>query len=197
MSRPASATPSAWPPRTRRSPADRLGWSGMRAAPPPTGRCRPRRALSALAGIGPGVRPTSPRRATPYSTGHLRPAPGTRTHNLSAEASKPHGACVSSRRLRKQSRPSGPHHQCLRLEPMPAREGVDRVTLAQVASEAGVSLSTVSKVLNGRTDVSPGTRQRVEELLTTHGYRRRAPTPPEAPLIEIVFHELESAWAME
>ncbi|HKG50113.1 MAG TPA: LacI family DNA-binding transcriptional regulator [Actinomycetales bacterium] len=80
---------------------------------------------------------------------------------------------------------------------MPASEGVDRVTLAQVASEAGVSLSTVSKVLNGRTDVSPGTRQRVEELLTTHGYRRRAPAPPEAPLIEIVFHELESAWAME
>ena len=80
---------------------------------------------------------------------------------------------------------------------MPARESIDRVTLAQVASEAGVSLSTVSKVLNGRTDVSPGTRQRVEDLLTTHGYRRRAPTPPDAPLIEIVFHELESAWAME
>src|SRR3954449_12879415 len=80
---------------------------------------------------------------------------------------------------------------------MPARDRGDRVTLAQVASEAGVALSTVSKVLNGRTDVSPGTRQRVEDLLRAHGYRRRAPAAPEAPLIEIVFHELESAWAME
>jgi LacI family xylobiose transport system transcriptional regulator len=77
------------------------------------------------------------------------------------------------------------------------KEAVDRVTLAQVATEAGVSLSTVSKVLNGRTDVSPSTRQRVESLLGTHGYRRRPPSPPEAPLLEIVFHELDSAWAME
>jgi LacI family transcriptional regulator, xylobiose transport system transcriptional regulator len=77
------------------------------------------------------------------------------------------------------------------------KDGVDRVTLAQVATEAGVSLSTVSKVLNGRTDVSAATRQRVEGLLDRHGYRRRSFAPPEAPLIEIVFHELESAWAME
>lgn len=72
-----------------------------------------------------------------------------------------------------------------------------RVTLAQVASQAGVSLSTVSKVLNGRPDVSAPTRRRVEELLEDHGYRRPAPTPPEAPLIEIVFHELDSTWSME
>ncbi|MER8003718.1 LacI family DNA-binding transcriptional regulator [Streptomyces sp. NPDC095613] len=72
-----------------------------------------------------------------------------------------------------------------------------RVTLAQVASQAGVSLSTVSKVLNGRPDVSAPTRGKVEELLEEHGYRRSAPTAPDAPLIEIVFHELESAWAME
>ena len=77
------------------------------------------------------------------------------------------------------------------------KDGVDRVTLAQVATEAGVSLSTVSKVLNGRTDVSAATRQRVEGLLDRHGYRRRSFAPPEAPLIEIVFHELDSAWAME
>ncbi|MFE3825553.1 LacI family DNA-binding transcriptional regulator [Streptomyces sp. NPDC059092] len=72
-----------------------------------------------------------------------------------------------------------------------------RVTLAQVASQAGVSLSTVSKVLNGRPDVSAPTRGKVEELLEAHGYRRSAPTAPEAPLIEIVFHELDSTWAME
>lgn len=73
----------------------------------------------------------------------------------------------------------------------------DRVTLAQVAQEAGVSLSTVSKVLNGRGDVSAGTRTRVEALLEAHGYQRRAQTPPDAPLVELVFHELDSGWSME
>ena len=34
-------------------------------------------------------------------------------------------------------------------------DAAERVTLAAVAEEAGVSLSTISKVLNGRTDVSP------------------------------------------
>ncbi|AXG77617.1 LacI family DNA-binding transcriptional regulator [Streptomyces paludis] len=71
-----------------------------------------------------------------------------------------------------------------------------RVTLAQVASQAGVSLSTVSKVLNGRPDVSAPTRVKVEELLDNHGYRRSTPTAPEAPLIEVVFHELDSTWSM-
>ncbi|OAH09683.1 LacI family DNA-binding transcriptional regulator [Streptomyces jeddahensis] len=72
-----------------------------------------------------------------------------------------------------------------------------RVTLAQVAEKAGVSISTVSKVLNGRQDVSPPTRVKVERLLETHGYRRTPKSAGEAPLIEIVFHELESTWAME
>ncbi|GGX72836.1 LacI family transcriptional regulator [Streptomyces minutiscleroticus] len=71
------------------------------------------------------------------------------------------------------------------------------MTLAEVATQAGVSLSTVSKVLNGRSDVSPPTRAKVEGLLETHGYRRRAQGAPQAPLVELVFHELESVWAME
>lgn len=81
---------------------------------------------------------------------------------------------------------------------MPGEDEVDRrVTLATVAREAGVSLPTVSKVLNGRSDVSPATRAKVERLLDSHGYRRRTPGAPQSPLIEIVFHELESVWAME
>ncbi|WP_448003587.1 LacI family DNA-binding transcriptional regulator [Agromyces bauzanensis] len=74
----------------------------------------------------------------------------------------------------------------------------ERVTLALVAQEAGVSLSTISKVLNGRTDVSATTRARVEELLHRHGYERRgARAQPKAELIELVFHELDSVWSME
>ncbi|APY90239.1 LacI family transcriptional regulator [Streptomyces alfalfae] len=76
-------------------------------------------------------------------------------------------------------------------------EETGRVTLAQVAQRAGVSISTVSKVLNGRQDVAPPTRVKVERLLEAHAYRRTTRSAHEAPLIEIVFHELESIWAME
>ncbi|HET8895980.1 MAG TPA: LacI family DNA-binding transcriptional regulator, partial [Protaetiibacter sp.] len=55
---------------------------------------------------------------------------------------------------------------------MPPTAAPHRVTLAQVADEAGVSLSTISKVLNGRPDVSAATRGRVEALLAEHGYLR-------------------------
>lgn len=60
-----------------------------------------------------------------------------------------------------------------------------------------MSAPTVSKVLNGRADVAPSTRTRVEELLRAHGYRRRRAEATRSPLIDLVFHELESAWAME
>ena len=67
--------------------------------------------------------------------------------------------------------------------------------MADIARAAGVSAPTVSKVLNGRADVAPATRERVEELLRRYGYRRRGVQA--APLLDLVFHELESAWAME
>jgi LacI family xylobiose transport system transcriptional regulator len=71
------------------------------------------------------------------------------------------------------------------------------VTLASVAEEAGVSLSTISKVLNGRPDVSAVTRGRVEDMLAHHGYLRRKSSQAGTGLVELVFHELESAWSME
>jgi len=72
-----------------------------------------------------------------------------------------------------------------------------RVKLHELAEEAGVSLSTVSKVLNGRSDVAAATRGRVEALLDQHGYQRRMGLPNRNTLIELVFPELETAWAME
>ena len=72
------------------------------------------------------------------------------------------------------------------------------MTLAAVAEQAGVSLSTISKVLNGRTDVAATTRSKVEGLLQHHGYTRRGgPAAAKTDLIELVFHELDSIWAME
>jgi LacI family transcriptional regulator len=46
-----------------------------------------------------------------------------------------------------------------------------RVTISQVAREAGVSTQTVSRVLNDRPDVSPATRRRVKEVIERLGYR--------------------------
>jgi DNA-binding LacI/PurR family transcriptional regulator len=45
-----------------------------------------------------------------------------------------------------------------------------RRKLAVVAREAGVSVSTVSKVLRAYPDVAPATRERVREVLRRHGY---------------------------
>ena len=72
-----------------------------------------------------------------------------------------------------------------------------RVKLSELADQAGVSLSTVSKVLNGRTDVSRATREHVEAILDEHGYHRRTGLPNRGTLLELVFPELETAWAME
>jgi DNA-binding LacI/PurR family transcriptional regulator len=44
-------------------------------------------------------------------------------------------------------------------------------SLTSIATTAGVSVSTVSKVLNGRSDVAPETRERVGQLLRSHGYQ--------------------------
>ncbi len=73
-----------------------------------------------------------------------------------------------------------------------------RVTITAIAREAGVSVPTVSRVVNGRSDVAPETRERVEELLRRHGYRRRSPRFREtASLIDLVFNDLDSPWAVE
>src|SRR3954465_11359659 len=73
-----------------------------------------------------------------------------------------------------------------------------RVTIATIAAVAGVSVPTVSRVLNGRTDVSPETRDRIESLLREHDYRpRNSRQPLRAGLIDLVFHDLDSPWAVE
>src|SRR5690606_3617177 len=80
---------------------------------------------------------------------------------------------------------------------MAGTEPAERVTLARIAQDASVSLSTISKVLNGRPEVSASTRARVEGLLTQHGYLRRRSPQPRAGLIELVFHERGAAWSLE
>mgnify|MGYP002621201826 CR=1 FL=1 len=73
-----------------------------------------------------------------------------------------------------------------------------RPTLAEVARQAGVSVSTVSKVVNGHLDVSDETRRQVELLLEQHQYRpRRSPGRQPVGLIDLVFQDLDNSWAMQ
>lgn len=58
-------------------------------------------------------------------------------------------------------------------------------------------MSTVSKVLNGRSGVSDETRSLVEELLERHGYSPRGASSGSSSLIELVFNELDTPWALE
>ena len=73
-----------------------------------------------------------------------------------------------------------------------------RPTLSDIAEEAGVSTATVSKVLNGRTDVASATRERVTALLKVHNYlapgTRRA---RRSGLVDLVIGGLDSPWALE
>ncbi|WP_037672777.1 LacI family DNA-binding transcriptional regulator [Streptomyces griseus] len=85
---------------------------------------------------------------------------------------------------------------------MTARGGAQRDAqyglLTSIAGEAGVSLSTVSKVVHRRPDVGAATRARVEELLTRHGYVRPGEPDPAAPRqIIAVFRDLTGPYTLE
>ncbi len=45
-----------------------------------------------------------------------------------------------------------------------------RLTIAEIAAAAGVSIPTVSKVLNQRPDVATTTRERIERIILESGY---------------------------
>lgn len=73
------------------------------------------------------------------------------------------------------------------------RRVAGRTTLTAIAREAGVSLATVSKVVNGRPDVGAETRARVQRLLLDGGYvSRNATVEMAAPRLslELTFDSL-------
>jgi LacI family transcriptional regulator len=72
-----------------------------------------------------------------------------------------------------------------------------RATLANVAASAGVSVATVSKVLNGRNDVAPATRALVQEHLQEHEYVARRVKPALSPTLELFFHGQLNAYHTE
>lgn len=87
------------------------------------------------------------------------------------------------------------------MRPMVSTLGTRRqrngTRIADIAQQTGVSVATVSKVINGRSDVAPATRARIEAAIQMHGYHRPARTSRAAPILELIFHELDSEWALE
>ncbi|WP_062204233.1 LacI family DNA-binding transcriptional regulator [Streptomyces sp. NBRC 109706] len=71
-----------------------------------------------------------------------------------------------------------------------------RPTLAHIAEMAGVSISTVSKVLNGRDDVSRDTRAKVDDALRQHHYVRRGTSASEPAIrtVDLVLSGLDGSW---
>ena len=69
--------------------------------------------------------------------------------------------------------------------------------LADIAERTGYSLATVSKVLNGRSDVAAGTRRIIEEALRDRGYTKRISTTKNRKLIEAVFQNFDNIWSLE
>jgi len=77
-----------------------------------------------------------------------------------------------------------------------SRSAASRVTIAQIAERAGVSVPTVSKVLNGRPGVSTATRQHIRQLLEDHGYEPRSSRRTTSTgLVEFVIRDLDSLYA--
>lgn len=73
-----------------------------------------------------------------------------------------------------------------------------RVTIAEIAEHAGVSVPTVSKVLNGRADVAESTRVRVQQVMVERGYKRRQPVSRgRVGLVDVLIDRIDSPWSVE
>lgn len=69
-------------------------------------------------------------------------------------------------------------------------------TLRAVAEQAGVSMSTASKVLNGRPDVSPKTQERVLRSAASLGYHSRRRARRRTNSVLILFDDLISPYSL-
>jgi LacI family transcriptional regulator len=78
------------------------------------------------------------------------------------------------------------------------RKGEGRVTISQVAREAGVSITTVSKVLNHMPGVAQDTRDNVEKIIAHHKYVQshaaRLLRKSQSGLIDLAIMRLEGGY---
>lgn len=77
----------------------------------------------------------------------------------------------------------------------------DRLTVRELASQAGVSPMTVSRVLNKRPDVAPDTRERVERIIAQSGFvptrSARTDRGRRHGLIDLVVPALDTPYSLE
>ena len=66
-----------------------------------------------------------------------------------------------------------------------------RMSVAEIASLAGVSSATVSKVINGRIGVSDETRERIEKIIKKYGFSKPLVSTKVSSTIELLITELE------
>jgi LacI family transcriptional regulator len=83
--------------------------------------------------------------------------------------------------------------------PMAKRHNTDgRPTIAQIAQIAGVSVPTVSKVLNGRADVATPTRERVTQVIKEYGFVRnraaRALRKGKTGMVDLILPRLDDEY---
>ena len=71
------------------------------------------------------------------------------------------------------------------------------VKLADIAKEAGVSIATASKVVNGRSDVSEATRAKVERIMRKTGYSKSLVNSSSGKSIEVILEKIDSVWTLE
>jgi LacI family transcriptional regulator len=72
-----------------------------------------------------------------------------------------------------------------------------RPKIADVAAAAGVSVPTVSKVLNGRSHVSEATRAKVRQALEELDYTKRNIPAAQPGLLQLVVNNFDSPWILE
>ena len=74
------------------------------------------------------------------------------------------------------------------------------VTLKDIADQSGVSMKTVSRVLNNEPNVSPATRERVEDAATELGYRpnlaARGLATSRSFLIALLYDDVSSSYVL-
>jgi LacI family transcriptional regulator len=74
-------------------------------------------------------------------------------------------------------------------------------TIADIAARAGVSIPTVSRVLNNRPDVAPETRERVERIIQDSGFAQsrisHALRKGSSGIVDIVIPGLDTLYSVE
>lgn len=76
-------------------------------------------------------------------------------------------------------------------------QNANSIRLADIAKLTGYSLATVSKALNGKSDISETARLAIDKALKDSGYTRRITPKSTQKTIEVVFRDFETIWALE